>query len=54
MYDGLKRLVSRLLRVEDRKPEPLPGHGGAPIQVLRAAPSYLCYRLFFWKLYAFA
>ena len=51
MYDLLKRLLLPILKIEKIKPEPLPGHKGEVLQIIRACPSYLRYKLFFWKLY---
>jgi uncharacterized membrane protein YdbT with pleckstrin-like domain len=51
MYDFVKALLLPLLRVEEAKPEPLPGHEGELLQIIRACPEYLRYKLFFWKLY---
>ena len=53
-YGWLRGWVQRLLRVSARAPAPLPGHGGGLVQVVRACPSYLRYRMFFWRLYALA
>lgn len=52
MYELVKRLILPILRVEETKPELLPGHEGEILQIIRACPAYLQYRLFFWKLYA--
>jgi membrane protein YdbS with pleckstrin-like domain len=55
MYEWIKAVVPRLLRVEAARPEPLPGYReGRFVQVVRACPAYLRYRLFYWALYASA
>ncbi len=50
MYELLKRLVCRWLKVEEKQPAPPAGSHDA-FQVFRACPAYLAYTLFFWKLY---
>src|SRR4051812_38736183 len=55
MYEQLTKLIFPLLKADTR--EPLPPAGYDPhefMRTMRAAPSYLRYRLFFWKLYAAA
>lgn len=50
MYERLKGLVCRLLKVEEKQPSP-PAGPHDTFQVFRACPAYLAYNLFFWKLY---
>jgi len=50
MYELLKGLVCRLLKVEQKQPAP-PAGPHDTFQVFRACPAYLAYNLFFWKLY---
>ena len=50
MYELLKSLVCRLLKVEEKQPAP-PAGPHDTFQVFRACPAYLAYTLFFWKLY---
>ena len=50
MYELLKSLVCRLLKVEEKQPAP-PAGPHDTFQVFRACPAYLAYNLFFWKLY---
>src|SRR4030095_6626914 len=50
MYELLKGLVCRLLKVEEKQPAP-PAGPHDTFQVFRACPAYLAYNLFFWKLY---
>ena len=50
MYELLKSLVCRSLKVEERQPAP-PAGPHDTFQVFRACPAYLAYNLFFWKLY---
>jgi uncharacterized membrane protein YdbT with pleckstrin-like domain len=50
MYELLKSLVCRLLKVEEKQPAPPAGTHDS-YQVFRACPAYLAYNLFFWKLY---
>lgn len=50
MYELLKSLVCRLLKVEEKRPAP-PAGSHDTFQVFRACPAYLAYTLFFWKLY---
>jgi uncharacterized membrane protein YdbT with pleckstrin-like domain len=50
MYELLKGLVCRLLKVEEKQPAP-PAGPHDTFQVFRACPPYLAYNLFFWKLY---
>jgi membrane protein YdbS with pleckstrin-like domain len=53
VYDLVKRLIFPLLKVDAAGPHPPAGHQPhEQVQVLRAAPSYLRYRLFIWFLYA--
>ena len=55
MYERLKALVCRVLRVEAKAPTaPAGHHAGEPIRIVRACPAYLQFRLFIWKLYALA
>ena len=53
MYELLKNLVCRLLRVEEKQPAP-PAGTHDTFQVFRACPAYLAYTLFFWKIYVAA
>lgn len=51
MYELVKRLTFPVLKVEQKAPAPLPGHRqDGFVQVIRPAPAYLQYRLFYWKL----
>ena len=50
MYEPLKSLVCRLLKVEEKQPAP-PAGPHDTFQVFRACAAYLAYTLFFWKLY---
>lgn len=53
MYESVKRIIFPLLRLDAAGPHPPAGHEPhEQVQVLRAAPSYLRYRLFLWFLYA--
>lgn len=51
MYEFLKSLVCRLLKVEEKQPAP-PAGPHETFHIFRACPAYLEYNLFFWKLYA--
>lgn len=51
MYELVKRLTFPILKVEQKEPAPLPGHSQEGfMQVIRPAPAYLQYRLFYWKM----
>ena len=53
MYEAIKRLVLPLLKVDATEPHPPAGHQPHDrVQVLRAAPAYLHYRVFLWSVYA--
>ena len=54
MYEFIKKMLLPFLKVEVTRPEPLPGHQGEVLQIIRACPAYLQYKLFFWKLYLIA
>lgn len=52
-YAWLKDLVLPLLKITDAEPHPPAGHDPHDfMQIMRASPRYLSYRLFFWKVYA--
>jgi membrane protein YdbS with pleckstrin-like domain len=53
VYEQIKRVVLPLLKVDAAEPHPPAGHQPhESVQVLRASPAYLQYRLFLWSLYA--
>jgi len=53
IYAKLKRIVLPLLKITDAEPHPPAGHDPHDfMQVMRASPRYLSYRLFFWRFYA--
>lgn len=54
MYEWLKSIVFPLLRISDTQPHPPAGYDPhESMQVMRATPNYLRYRLLYWKAYAF-
>ncbi|HPR64713.1 MAG TPA: PH domain-containing protein [Thermoanaerobaculia bacterium] len=53
MVEFVKSMVFPLLKVTEKAPAPLPGHRqGEYLEILRACPEYLQYKLFFWRIYA--
>jgi membrane protein YdbS with pleckstrin-like domain len=55
MYEQLTKLIFPLLKADTSEPPPPAGYDPHEfMRTMRAAPSYLRYRLFFWKLYAAA
>lgn len=53
MYELIRKIVVPLLRVDEAQPHPPAGHlPHDRVQVIRAAPAYLNYRLALWGLYA--
>jgi membrane protein YdbS with pleckstrin-like domain len=53
VYEAIRRLVLPLLKVDATEPHPPAGHQAHErVQILRASPAYLHYRIFFWSVYA--
>ena len=52
MYEWWKRIVLALLKVEDKKPQPLPGHReGDFLEIVRACPAFWDFQLLTWRIY---
>ncbi len=55
MYEAIRRIVLPLLRLDAVQPHPPAGHQAHDhVEILRAAPVWLHYRLLLWGLYALA
>ncbi len=53
IYAKLKRLILPLLKITDAEPHPPAGHDPHDfMDVMRASPRYLAYRLLYWRIYA--